>query len=255
MALGAEGNAARQRLSPLSGLVREDLLQIGYPPGPALDLLLRKVSEYERRGITDPKYQRKLLKRDVGPPPPKDELRRDSAPLGEAVEGRTKEELGNIAATRRRMAGIVRSPVIVRGAMLPDACPAGPGEFSMPVGGAVEADNAIIPSAHSSDICCSMFATFYVERDGVSRELDVLTRVTRFGQGPRQPGDVVEDPVTEEDVWENRFLQGLRERAAMDMADQGEGNHFAFIGEMTVEAPMLAMLRLTGHGDLAEKLG
>lgn len=238
----------------MRGLTREDLLRAGYPAEPVLDLLLRRVSEYVERGITDPKYQLKLLKRDVGPPAPKG-LRMNPAPLREAVEGRTTEELGNVAATRRRMSGILRSPVIVRGAMLPDACPAGPGEFSMPVGGAVEADNAIIPSAHSSDICCSMLATFYVERDDVSKELDALTRVTRFGPGPRPADELVEDPVTDEEVWENRFLQGLRERAIFHMADQGDGNHFAFIGEMTVGAPMLAMLRLTGHGDLAAKLG
>ncbi|MCH1923158.1 hypothetical protein L9G15_27480, partial [Shewanella sp. A3A] len=71
--------------------------------------------------------------------------------------------------------------VIARGVILPDACPGGKEQGVIPVGGAIAGANAIIPSAHAADICCSMFATFYDERSSVAKELDALMSSTRFG--------------------------------------------------------------------------
>ncbi len=239
----------------MKAITSQDLIDAGYEPGPRFKELLAKAAEYEARGISDPKYMLKLLGRDVGPPPPKGEMREKPAPLAEAIEPRNKEEKENVAATRRQMEQLLRVPVIARGAILPDACPSGPGVAVTPVGGAIEVENAIIPSAHSSDICCSMFATFYEERSSVAKELDALTLATRFGTGHRHLDDLVHDPVVDENVWQNRFLSGLRDRARVHLADQGDGNHFAFIGEVEVDFAMLALLRLTGHGDLADRLG
>src|SRR5690606_26584923 len=101
-------------------------------------------------------------------------------------------------------------------------------EASIPVGGAIAVENAIIPSAHSADICCSMFATFYEERSSVASELDALMDVTRFGTGHRHLDLLVDDPVHEEDVWDNPFLIGLKDRTKLHMADQGDGNHFDY---------------------------
>ncbi|MEM9235657.1 MAG: RtcB family protein, partial [Verrucomicrobiota bacterium] len=149
---------------------------------------------------------------------------------------------------------LLKAPVIARGAIMPDACPAGPSNAVIPVGGAIAVENAIIPSAHSADICCSMFATFYEERSTVAKELDALTSSTRFGPGHRHLDDLVHDPVLDEDVWSNRFLYGMKDRAHAHLADQGDGNHFAYLGEVEVTPQMLAVLRLTGHAELAGKL-
>lgn len=232
----------------------QDLIDAGYEAGPLIDKLLAKASEYEVRGISDQKYALKLLKRDVAPPPVKFVMRERSAPLAEAISPETKEERLNVEMVRKQMQQLLKTPVISRGAIMPDACPVGPGQAVTPVGGAIAVDNAIIPSAHSSDICCSLFATFYEARSSVEGELDALVTATRFGPGHRHMDDLVDDPVLDEDVWRNRFLYGLRDHARTQIADQGDGNHFAFMGEVEVDDGMLAMLRLTGHVDLASRL-
>lgn len=238
----------------MNPLTTQDLIDAGYEPGPVFRPLLEKIADYQSRGITDPKYALKLLKRDVAPPPVKGEMRENPAPLAEAIRPDTKEEKENVAAVKRQMHQLLKSPVISRGVILPDACPSGPGHAVIPVGGAIVAENAIIPSAHSADICCSMFATFYDERSSVAKELDALMTSTRFGPEHRHLDDLVADPVNDEDVWQNRFLTGLRDRARTQIADQGDGNHFAYLGEVVVDEAMLAILRLTGHIELAARL-
>ncbi len=237
----------------MTALTEDDLLEAGYPAGEVMREMLACIGSFEARGIRDGKYMLKLLKREFGPPPPKLAMRAVSAPLAEAIEAKGDDETANLAAARRHMEVLLKSPVIARGAILPDACPVGR-EASIPVGGAVAVENAIIPAAHSSDICCSMFATFYQESGGVASELDTLSAVTRFGAGQRPPDQVVDDAVHDEDVWKNPFLTGLRDRARFHMADQGDGNHFAYLGEVTVSPEMTAILRLTGHTDLAGSL-
>ena len=81
-----------------------------------------------------------------------------------------------------------------------------------------------------------------------------MTAVTNFGPVPRAYEDGVDDAVLDEDVWDNPFLHQLKNRARMHMADQGDGNHFAYIGEMEVTPEFLALLRLTRHTELAENL-
>ena len=236
----------------MSLLTSEDLVAAGYETDARFTALLAKIAEYEARGIVDPKYALKLLKRDVAPPPVKHAMREKPVALSEAIEANTKEERANVEAVRRQMHQLLKTPVIASGTIMPDACPVGGKEPAViPVGGAIAVENAIIPSAHSADICCSMFATFYEERSSVAKELDALMSSTRFGPEHRHLDDLVHDPVLDENVWENRFLTGLRERARTQIADQGDGNHFAFLGEVDVDEAMLAMLRLTGHGDLA----
>ncbi|MCH7225697.1 RtcB family protein [Haloferula sp. A504] len=237
-----------------STLTGEDLIAAGYRPGPVFKEMLARAAEYEARGVSGKKYLLKLLRRDFEPPPPKAVLRKRAVPFTEAIRPASKEERENVAAVRTRMDELLKVPVIQRGAIMPDACPAGPGRAVIPVGGAIAVENAVIPSAHSADICCSMFATFYEARSTVAKELDALTSATRFGMGHRHLDDLVEDPVLDHDVWGNPFLKGLRDRAHAHLADQGDGNHFAYVGEVAVDEPMRAMLRLAGYEDLAGKL-
>ncbi len=231
-----------------------DLLLLGYPPGEQLAAMLERVAEFESRGIEDAKYVLKLLKRDFGAPPPKLAMRETALPLAEALEAEGKDEHENLYAVRRHMQVLLKTPVISGGAILPDACPMGGKAACIPVGGAIAVESAIIPSAHSADICCSMFATFYAARTTVAAELDALMGCTRFGTGHRHLDLLVDDPVHDEDVWDNPFLTGLHDRTKLHMADQGDGNHFAFLGEIEIIPEMTALLRLTGYHDLAASL-
>lgn len=232
----------------------QDLIEAGYEPGKQFAKLLEAAAEYEERGVSDKKYIIKLLKKHYVAPPPKEKMREKAAPLTEAIAGTNKEERENIAKVRSKMGELLRVPVIERGAVMPDACPAGGAIAMIPVGGAIAVENAIIPSAHSADICCSMYATFYRERCEVKRELDALATSTRFGPGGRHFDDLVHHAVMDEEVWHNRFLLGLQERARTQIADQGDGNHFAYIGEVTLEASQVEVLRKAGYGEIADDL-
>lgn len=232
-----------------------DLIEAGWQPGPEISLALQKASEYEGRGISDKKYLLKLLARDVPKSTPKLAVRDEPAPLGEAIAATCELDEENIAKVRKTMDVLLRMPRITRGAIMPDACPVGGGPATIPVGGAIAVENAIIPAAHSSDICCSMFATFFDAGDSeVGTLLDYVMDSTRFGYGGRKPDDLVHHPVLDEEVWENRFLQGLERHAIIHMADQGDGNHFAFLGKVRLDAAAIQSLENAGHGEIASAL-
>ncbi len=63
-----------------------DLLAAGWPPGPHMAKILEAVRGLEARGIVDPHYALKLLRRDFPPPPSKMEMRPEPAGLTEAIE-------------------------------------------------------------------------------------------------------------------------------------------------------------------------
>ena len=238
----------------MSLLTEQDLVDAGYPPGPSIGEMLAMIAQYEERGISGKKYALKLLKREFGAPPPKAVMRETPLKLAEAIEGTNKEERENVAKVRMQMAGLLKVPVVARGAVMPDACPAGSAPAVIPVGGVIAVENAIIPAAHSADLCCSMFASFYQARSDVKNELNSLATATRFGPGGRHFDDLVHHPVLDEDVWDNRFLAGLWERARIHIADQGDGNHFAFIGEVELGEEELNKLQGAGYEGLAGDL-
>jgi RNA-splicing ligase RtcB len=99
-----------------------------------------------------------------------------------------------------------------------------------------------------------MMATFYDARSTVAAELDALMASNRFGEWLSPTDYPVYDPVIDDDVWENRFLNGLREHARTQLADQGDGNHFAFLGEMEVTPELIEQLRTERYTELADSL-
>ena len=224
-----------------------DLIKAGYEPGPQLDEMLLALAGLKARGVTGQKYLLKLLKREFGEPPPKFVMRETPLPCAEAIRVSTKEEKANLVKVRTKMSELLSTPVIRAGAIMPDACPTSPAPAVIPVGGAIAVENAIMPDAHSADICCSMFATFYEARSEIGNELDALTSSTRFGPGGRHFDDLVTHPVLDEDVWENPFLRGLYDRARIHLADQGDGNHFAFIGEIEIDDTLADTFKKAGH--------
>jgi tRNA-splicing ligase RtcB len=238
----------------MSLLTETDLLLAGWLHGPQLQEMLTAVAAMEARGIQDPNYAIKLLRRDFPPPELKSQMRPEAAPLAEAIAATCPQDEQNIGAVRRHMDQLLRVPIIQRGAIMPDACPAGSAVATIPVGGVVAAEHAIIPSAHSEDICCSMYASFYLSEEPTAAQLDLLMLSTRFGQGGRKEEDWVPHPVLNEDVWDNQFLQGLERHAAMHLADQGDGNHFAYLGKVTFTQEQLGKLSCAGHHELAATL-
>lgn len=238
-------------MPPLSG---QDLVDAGWPPGPKFPTLLAAAAAYEERGIHDPAYLMKLLERDFGKEDPKLRPRDEALPFSEAIAATCALDEKNIAGVRRYMEQLMRTPVIEAGAVMPDACPAGSAEATIPVGGAIAVKNAILPAAHSADICCSMFATVFQCESSTAKMLDALMDSTRFGFGGRREEDRVDHPVLYESVWSNPFLTGLEEHAARHLADQGDGNHFAYLGKLRVTSAAIDSLAAAGHDEIARGL-
>ncbi len=78
----------------------------------------------------------------------------------------------------------MRVPTVEKGAIMPDACPSGSALGTIPVGGIVATKNAIHPSFHSADICCSVAILGDVDPKAM---LDAAMEQTHFGPGGPAP--------------------------------------------------------------------
>jgi tRNA-splicing ligase RtcB (3'-phosphate/5'-hydroxy nucleic acid ligase) len=139
-------------------------------------------------------------------------------------------ERDNVEKVKQTMDVLMRTPVITSGAVMPDACPAGP-LGTIPVGGVV-ASEGIHPGMHSADICCSMAISVF---PGVDPKvlLDAVHAVTHFGPGGRERGKQQMPP---DEVIKRFEANGLLRDGLSGMRDhfatQGDGNHFAYVGTM-----------------------
>jgi len=228
-----------------------DLIAAGWHEGRRLGGALRRARDLEATGLARAEVLAQLEKewpKQLAVILP----RYAPAPLAEAIEAETPAEAANLAAARQRMTELLHVPVVKRGVIMPDACPSGGGRATIPVGGAIEVENAIIPGAHSADICCSMFATFFPANHPVGEMMDHLQKVTHFGPGGRPRGYQMTSAVLDEPVWDNPFLAGLRSRAQDFLGTQGDGNHFAYVGRIQFTEAQRVAIEAAGYTDLAE---
>lgn len=227
-----------------------DLITAGWQEGRRLGVALRRAREIEATGVAREQVLIDLEK-EFPKVLPLILPRNEPAPLAEAIVPETPDEIVNVESSRARMRELLHVPVVKRGAIMPDACPSGPGRALIPVGGAIEVENAIIPGAHSADICCSMFASLFADNHPISEMMDHLQKTTHFGAGGRPRGRQWPSSVLEEAVWENPFLSGLQSRARDFMGTQGDGNHFAYIGRIQFSDTQRAALESAGYTELA----
>ncbi len=230
-----------------------DLLAAGWSEDRRFGALLRRARELQQPGVSHEDVLAELEKQfpkqvTVASPRPQ------PAPLAEAINPETPDEANTVMAARARMLELLHVPVIQRGALMPDACPAGGGRATIPVGGAIAVEQALIPGAHSADICCSMFASFLPANHPVGEMMDQLQRTTHFGAGGRPRGQQWTSAVIEEPVWDNPFLSGLRSRAQEFLGTQGDGNHFAYIGRIQFSEPQRSRIEAAGHLELARAI-
>lgn len=228
------------------------LLGWGIEPGPKFKDALAEARRLEAEGVDLEAIREAVVAMF---PRPAILKRRLSGTFAEAIAAETAEDEANIAAVRAHMADLMRCPVLEHGAIMPDACPAGSAPGTIPVGGAV-VSRAIHPAFHSADICCSMYATVFPEGIETSAFMDALKASTRFGPGGRAPEDQIADPITDEvEETRNPFLKGLAGRAKAQLCDQGDGNHFAYLGSLEVTPALVRKLSENGQAELAKSLG
>jgi RNA-splicing ligase RtcB len=162
------------------------------------------------------------------------------------LDAETVDEEDNVTKVKETMDVLMRTPTLVKGAVMPDACPAGP-VGTIPVGGVVAAKNAIHPGMHSADICCSVMVTEFEDADPKAI-LDAVHSVTHFGPGGRANGKrFTMSPDLYDAFRANPFLSDKKilQAAQEHLGTQGDGNHFAFVG--TSQAKGTTCL-VTHHG-------
>ena len=147
------------------------------------------------------------------------------------IKAENELEETNVDAVVNSMRTLMKTPTIVDGAIMPDACPTGP-EGTIPVGGVVIAKNAIHPGMHSADICCSVMLTDFGSASPKA-VLDAAHAVTHFGPGGRDRHSQFRFPMDLlEEIQNNEFLNNEKCIAAArsHLGTQGDGNHFLFVG-------------------------
>jgi len=148
------------------------------------------------------------------------------------IKGENEQELENVQKVTNSMDVLMRTPTVVDGAIMPDACPTGP-EGTIPVGGVVVTRNAIHPGMHSADICCSVLLTDFGKADP-KVVLDAAQSVTHFGPGGRDRDHQFRFPTEFIELFEgNQFLNDQKtiQTARTHLGTQGDGNHFLFVGK------------------------
>ena len=172
------------------------------------------------------------------------------------IEAETVEETSNIERVFQTMDELMKTPTVVNGAVMPDACPTGK-IGQIPVGGVVVTKDAIHPAMHSADVCCSVMMTSFGKVDP-KKVLDAAFGITHFGGGGRK--DMFDFPKElEAKIKDNYFLNTERSLnlAKTHLGTQGDGNHFLYIGisEQTGETVMVTHHGSRGFGANLYKQG
>ena len=227
-----------------------DLIQLGAKPGPEFGKFLAQ-AQAEVQGGQSWEVVKVRLRNQIAEEnakiPVQVLLRNTPLQVTVAADPQSKEEESNVQTALEKIKEVSRCPKVTQATLMPDTCPTG-GEFgSIPVGGAIATDNVIIPAAHSSDLFCSMYATFFAPQGNTNWQelLDSLANTTRFGPFLRRKGEELPHEVLQEIPWNNPFLKGLEEKAILGLGTQGDGNHFAYLGETPLNENFLDGLRAT----------
>ncbi|MEK6477114.1 RtcB family protein [Catalinimonas sp. 4WD22] len=201
------------------------LIALGYEPGKWFQEAIEHANKYQLEGEALTTYL------DTVKPAPHIPLMSEPAQLSINIHAENALEESNVGSVVSSMQNLLRTPTMIGGALMPDACPTGP-VGTIPVGGVAVAKNAIHPGMHSADICCSVMLTDLGKAD--PREvLDKAQQVTHFGFGGRVKDKQFQLTAELKRAFrENPLLRDnrLQQLAEEHMGTQGDGNHFLFVG-------------------------
>jgi len=198
-----------------------DLIAMGYTPNSLFKTAINYANANNLSGDRLREYMDSIQPNYIEP---------HAQPLGfhKNIRPETDCESDNVQAVLNDMDKLMVTPTVITGAVMPDACPTGDGQI--PVGGIVVVKNAIHPSMHSADICCSVMATNFGLCDPKT-VLDAAHSITHFGGGGRDEySDLPEDLMGR--ISDNRYLNDDKSvfLAKNHLGTQGDGNHFLFVG-------------------------
>ena len=218
-------------------LTGKDFIALGYPPGKWFAEALDYANAHQLAGPALTDYLATQMPQTIAPDP-------FGKPYIRNIRAESNEELTNVKAVFATMDALMTTPTVVTAAVMPDACPVG-GKGMIPVGGVVVARNAIHPSMHSADVCCSVMMTDLGSADPKT-VLDAAQQITHFGGGGRDDRFALPQDLQDR-MAANQFLNDEKSRtlAASHLGTQGDGNHFLYVGR--AESSGNTML-VTHHG-------
>ena len=227
----------------------KDLIEMGYRQGKWFKEALVKVNEQNLTGAELKTYLDNAAPVIIDPhaEPVKYHLN---------IRAENEEEIANVESVKQTMDVLMKTPTIVNGAVMPDACPTG-GAGQIPVGGIAVAKDAIHPAMHSADICCSVMMTSFGHVDPKT-VLDKTQQITHFGGGGLE--DLFDFPEDlEKRIKDNYYTKSKRSvtLAKTHLGTQGDGNHFLYVGrsEKTGETIMVTHHGSRGFGAHLYKQG
>ncbi|MGB0892457.1 MAG: RNA-splicing ligase RtcB, partial [Flavobacteriaceae bacterium] len=152
----------------------KEIIALGFKPGKWFP----EAIEYINTNCEDEKAMLGYLEQFKTPP---EIPLQETADFKINIKAENELEETNVDSVVNSMKVLMKTPTIVSGAIMPDACPTGP-SGTIPVGGIVVAKNAIHPGMHSADICCSVMLTDFGKADPKA-VLDAAHSITHFGPG------------------------------------------------------------------------
>ena len=159
-------------------------------------------------------------------------LHKEPIPYAVNLKAENELEAINVGQVIATMDEVMKTPTVVSGSIMPDACPTS-AIGTIPVGGVVVAKNAIHPGMHSADICCSVMLTDFGKADPKTI-MDAAYDSTHFGPGGRDRNNQYMFPAELLEAFKgNRFLKDdhFIQVARKHLGTQGDGNHFLFVGK------------------------
>ncbi len=200
----------------------KDIIKLGYRPGKWFKEAIEVANKNNLKGDELKGYLKNVS-------PVVFEPFTESKPFYTNILAENETEENNVAIVIKTMTELMKTPTMVNGALMPDACPTG-GIGQIPVGGIAVAQNAIHPSMHSADVCCSMMMSG-IGKTSPKEVLDIAQKVTHFG-GLEKKAEHGLPQVLHDKIKGNRFLNNPKSIALSQQhfGTQGDGNHFLFVG-------------------------
>ncbi len=202
-----------------------DLIAMGYKQGKWMKEAIAHINSNDINGETLERY----LEQFKSPEPMT--LHDKSIDFSINIKAESELEEDNVSKVINSMETLMKTPTLVDGAIMPDACPTGP-DGTIPVGGVAVARNAIHPGMHSADICCSVMLSDFGKLDPKAI-LDAAHDNTHFGPGGRDRNSQFRFPDELRRAFESNVLLNdnqMIQIARSHLGTQGDGNHFLFVG-------------------------
>ena len=230
------------------------LIAHGWKPGSLLGSALKEASEI---AIANPDFtEDEIVSAITGKKVFVDariSMSKESVPVKEALSITGYDSKVNYDTAFNMMHELGKTPVVEELAMMPDACPASQNKADVVVGGVVGVRNAIIPSSHSADLCCSMHATWFYSNKTPEHLMDELMKSVHFG-APHKDVNLAGDHPIHDVIYNNRgnqFLEGLMFTSMNSLGTSGDGNHFAYLGK---DGDMYVLVTHSGSRALGAKV-